>query len=393
MLFASFWACDTSDTIEEITNVINVYDTLVTPEYVITDFGAVGDGLTDCAPAFEKALAALPASGGLILIPEGDFLLNNPIEITRNFVTIKGVNNGLRSNIDVPAGDMVNPGGGSKLILGSSTYGIRIPSIPDVNGRKNRISGVNIKNLLISGGSERKGTGIYIQQDNDGIRIDNVVGINLNYGIFVIAADAMIIEKCWMSECLNSIVMNYGIQNMIANCQLGAQSGGVTVTLSNQENFVFEGNHVYPDGDVNLKMTNCTYTNVSSNNFQSYHVGMLELHGDNNLISNNIYWLRNALSQSVQLRAKDKDYGVIRVEGNANLISSSSITCNWNEGIINPVTIRSVSGSKNRFTNLLISDDNSKRVFYVNETTEIFNCVPADKINVDGDLNNIYVSY
>lgn len=71
-------ACEKGDTIEEIINVTNIYES---PEYIITDFGAVGDGITDCSQAFRDALASLPASGGSIVIPEGDFLLNNPITI------------------------------------------------------------------------------------------------------------------------------------------------------------------------------------------------------------------------------------------------------------------------------------------------------------------------
>ncbi|WP_279296147.1 glycosyl hydrolase family 28-related protein [Paraflavisolibacter caeni] len=364
------------------------------PEFIITNFGAKGDGKTDCSSIINDLILKMPAAGGTIVIPEGDFLLNNPIVVSRNFITIQGLNPGLRSNVDIGSSGVQQPGGGSKLLLGNTAIGIHVPSQPDVNGRKNRISGLVIKNLLISGGQGTKGTGISIVQDNDGVRIENVIGINLNIGIYAEAADAMIISTCWISECRNSIEMKNGIQNMITNCQLGAQPSGITVNLTNQENFNFTSNHVYPDGDVNLQLNNTRYANISSNNFQSYYVGMIEVNGGHsNLVSSNVCWLRVPGDTARQLRGKLNDYGVIRVSGDNHLISSNSIACNWANPSSNPVTIRSESGSGNRYQNLKINDVSSSRVFYVNETSEIFNCVPYSKVYVDGDVSKVYVKY
>ena len=44
-------------------------------EFVITDYGAKGDGQTDCSEAFKKAIsAAHAAGGGRVVVPEGSFL-------------------------------------------------------------------------------------------------------------------------------------------------------------------------------------------------------------------------------------------------------------------------------------------------------------------------------
>lgn len=57
--------------------------------YYITDFGAVGDGVTDSLPAFNKALAAArigPSKGGTIVISQGTFYCSDNIflrQITR----------------------------------------------------------------------------------------------------------------------------------------------------------------------------------------------------------------------------------------------------------------------------------------------------------------------
>ncbi len=54
-------------------------------DFVITKYGAVGDGVTDCNPAFKKAIAACTrAGGGRVVIPKGTFLTNGPIHLDNN---------------------------------------------------------------------------------------------------------------------------------------------------------------------------------------------------------------------------------------------------------------------------------------------------------------------
>ena len=54
-------------------------------DFVITNYGAVGDGVTDCNPAFKKAIAACTrAGGGRVVVPKGIFLTNGPIHLDNN---------------------------------------------------------------------------------------------------------------------------------------------------------------------------------------------------------------------------------------------------------------------------------------------------------------------
>ncbi len=54
-------------------------------DFKVTDYGAVGDGVTDCNPAFEKAIAACTkAGGGRVVVPKGTFLTNGPIHLDNN---------------------------------------------------------------------------------------------------------------------------------------------------------------------------------------------------------------------------------------------------------------------------------------------------------------------
>lgn len=355
-------------------------------EYIITKYGAIGDGENDCSTIINKLIEDLPPSGGVIVIPEGDFVLDSPIIVNKSFVTIRGLNTGMRSNIDVvDIHKLLGPGGGSKLILRRANTAILIPIMPNLGGLKNRISGVEIKDLMISGGASNNGIGIDVKYDNDRCRISNLIGINLNYGIRVKSADAMMIQDSWICEVQNSIEMTDGIQNMISNCQLGAQPSGITCKLVNQTNFLFTNNHIYPDGSKNLVLDNCEKINVTNNNFKSYYVGMLDINGNHNLVNGNIFWLADIFKN--QFMGYNEDYGVIRVAGNFNMLSSNIVVCNWNNLSIDPVTVYSLAGKGNSFANLLIENQNSTRVFLVNESAKIYNCVPVDKIKIERDEN------
>ena len=87
-----FTACDGDD------NLL-CYGTHTEIEGDVTTFGAIGDGKTDCSKAINSAIASLPSEGGVVVIPEGDFVLDAPIVINKHNVTIKGLNPGMRSNI------------------------------------------------------------------------------------------------------------------------------------------------------------------------------------------------------------------------------------------------------------------------------------------------------
>jgi polygalacturonase len=54
-------------------------------DFTVTDFGAKGDGTTDCLPAIKQAIEACHLQGGgRVVIPEGVFLVNGPIHLRSN---------------------------------------------------------------------------------------------------------------------------------------------------------------------------------------------------------------------------------------------------------------------------------------------------------------------
>ncbi|WAZ22560.1 hypothetical protein STRCI_003821 [Streptomyces cinnabarinus] len=61
------------------------------PVTSVTDFGAVPDGTTDCAPAINRAIAAAGrAGGGTVLIPPGTFRIDDVIRLGHSNVVLRG---------------------------------------------------------------------------------------------------------------------------------------------------------------------------------------------------------------------------------------------------------------------------------------------------------------
>jgi polygalacturonase len=51
-------------------------------DFTITDYGGIGDGRTDCKPAFNKAISACrEAGGGRVVVPAGQWLVRGPIHL------------------------------------------------------------------------------------------------------------------------------------------------------------------------------------------------------------------------------------------------------------------------------------------------------------------------
>ena len=70
-----------------IERIVNRIQLPVIPAYTIkvTDFGAKGDSVTNCKPAFDKAMkACAKKNGGTIVVPKGLYTINGPIHFVSN---------------------------------------------------------------------------------------------------------------------------------------------------------------------------------------------------------------------------------------------------------------------------------------------------------------------
>src|SRR5580765_4603381 len=58
--------------------------------YNVLDFGALGDGKTDCTAALQQAMDSMRrAGGGTVFVPEGRYVLKGTLQITKS-VTLRG---------------------------------------------------------------------------------------------------------------------------------------------------------------------------------------------------------------------------------------------------------------------------------------------------------------
>ena len=83
-VYLSFLGCFNSTVRDEINNGWSAADKILTDlkspvfpgnEYIITDFGAVNDGTTDCTDAFKKAIQkCYDEGGGKVVVPQGTYL-------------------------------------------------------------------------------------------------------------------------------------------------------------------------------------------------------------------------------------------------------------------------------------------------------------------------------
>lgn len=334
----------------------------------ITQYGLKTDGTTDCSDLINQLISDLPAEGGVIKIPKGQFRLDKPIQVKRNYVTIQGEE-------------------GSCLLMNNTEAAIHLPYVADVNGSKNRLSGVELQNLHIVG-QNYQGVGVYVEHDSDRTRLDNVTVEKCNIGFKINSADAVAVTNCNAVDVNNGMEMNGGIQNTVTDCTLGAQMTGVACRISGETNLLFAHNDLKDGGQSSLLMNGCNRVNVSDCVIAGQNVGLFELNGSNNLITGNSFVLNN--SGQDQLVGKTKDYGVILVKGNSNNFTCNMISCEWNPEIINPVTVSAPDGNANRFSDCTITDQTSECVFYISESTEVWDCVEdLSKISYKTEEKNL----
>ena len=334
----------------------------------VTQYGLKNDASSDCADLVNRLISDLPAEGGVIKFPEGEFRLDGPIKVTRNFVTITGTEN-------------------TTLYVNNSEAGIYLAYVAEVNGQKNRISGVELRNLHLVG-NDYNSIGVLVGHDNDRVQLTDITVEKCNLGMRINGADAIVINNCVMTDVKNGIEMNGGIQNSVTDCKFGSLSGGVSAYISGESNLLFSDNELNGVGTTGLNMNSCTRVNVSGCTVTGNKVGLFELNGDNNLVSGNTFTMKK--TDESQLGNRSQDYGVIVVKGSLNHFTDNTIDCQWDPEFENPITVSSPNGESNRFSNCTITDQSSEAVFYISESTEVTGCVEdASKITYKTEVKNL----
>lgn len=333
----------------------------------VTQYGLPADGSSDCSDLINQLIKDMPEQGGVLFFPEGTYRLDKPILLTHNFITLKGENQAEgtgKSNLAKRA----------KLLMNNRECAIQFAPIADVDGCKNRISGVEIENLTISGSEHnRLGVGIQVKHDNDRIRLTQLVIENFETGIQVNAADAMVIANCQVSNVKNGLEMNGGIQNTVSDCLFTPGENGIACNFTGETNLLFTHNQLIQGGKTALMMNGCNRVNASENTLENNCVGLMEVNGSHNQFAKNRF--RLVQNEGDQLRGENADYGVIRLKGDANHFVNNQILCDWKSDIQNPLTVWAPEGNNNRFADCAIKDQTSSCVFYISQGTEVIDCV------------------
>lgn len=329
----------------------------------ILDFGAQPENVNfDNAPAFNKAIQALPSVGGTIFIPNGNYFLKSTVNIDRSYVHVMGLNHGLRSGIDPVDGSTQAGGGGAKVTVQNPITAFKLENTHN----SNRLSGITFSGFDLRGDTNA-GVGIDGVSNTDRVVIDNMTINNVGIGVRLHAADAPRITNSWIAETQSSILLTGASQQAeIKNNSLGAQPKGTTIYMENPDRFNISGNNIYPDGASAIRILNPVHGSIVGNTISAYYNGMIEflpnsdgVFGNGNVISGNVIALESWHNNP---DGKDNKWGIVHVQAFNNVIAGNNILANGTP--TNTTGILVMKGDYNRISSnvITIQDTNSKVV-------------------------------
>ena len=333
----------------------------------LSDYGVANDGSVDCSSTINEIISDLPSGGGVIQFPSGIFRIDSPIVINKNYVVLNG------SYHIAEDGSKVLE---STIKASENIRAIHLPIIPDVNGMKNRISGVEILDIMIEGAD----VGVFVEHDNDRVRIVDTFVKDCATGFYIKSADACVISGCSITNTDNALYFYGGIQNSIMDCVFSARPNGVACKLERETNLIFSGNNCFAKASSAFTIAECQKINISNNRFEGCQYGLFDIQGSYNIIVNNQISLLSCTDN--QFGSYDINYGVVAIKGNYNNFINNTISCLWNSDLNSPVTISVQRGYYNRICNCIITDQTSDKVCYVTPSTEVLSCVE--------DMNKVY---
>ena len=195
----------------------------------LTDFGAVGDGNTDCGPALQAALNALAAGGGgTLIVPSGRYAIATPVSRDFAGAAVSIVIKGVESSTPVDTS-----GGGYEL---SQPLNLVSEFYPRTGSTQSAISISGLSNLLIKDiafvgtpdvQTDAANTLLFDGVENATIRHCEFYGLSalLGYGIVNAVRSGLRIEQSKFLGCTgNSGTYTPVVQNMewkgivVSNC-------------------------------------------------------------------------------------------------------------------------------------------------------------------------------
>ena|GEM_PF-691337 len=224
----------------------------------ITDFGAVGDGKTDCTAAIQAALdAARDAGGGVVEVPPGAYLTGQ-LRMKGQCITLKGYAGwGYHSDgnsafiLNDPSAEcilditgafdcFIDGMGFNGNRLGENIHGIRLDWDKHYRPQRNREDTPTITNTRVAGCT------------GDGLHFNNVWAYKVNHSMFIFNKGAGIRYMgcdAFVSDC----IMN------------GNQRGGVDGTALWSSGATFTANRIEWNGLGGIRLRRNTSLNITGN--------------------------------------------------------------------------------------------------------------------------------
>lgn len=284
------------------------------PSVSVTSYGAVGDGVHDDTPAFRAALAALPATGGVISVPAGQFrLVVDPAhstfrdtKITHHFAIAE------RDNVHIVgagATSVIMPTSpdsqGIRIIGGTghavSNLAFSLPDRPDMRRIRALLEITGAKDVSVTDVSFTGSSGSNLRIDTStGVYVGNVTSTNANmYGIDVESSRQVRVTGCTATDNRDGGIQIGWVGVVCREAQFVHVDGntvdgsveGPGILASSGFNLLIDGNTVsntcqagiylwgrapeYPLFSADI--TNNTVTNVCSGDY-TYTPGAIAIH-------------------------------------------------------------------------------------------------------------------
>lgn len=325
--------------------------------------------------------------GAVIYVPPGDYPLFTQVKIDISFLKICGSGHGFTSSsirFNVPEDEWQNlhelwPGG-SRIInnIQVSKEDEEINGAAFLIEREGdpRISSVEFKGFCIDGlhfiddeGSEPNPentyvnykTGIYVASAQDSFKINEMGLVYLEHGVTLYNSDALSIHDNFIAECGNCIELRgWGQASKVTDNLIGAGFDGYSIYAENFAQILITSNNIFPRGKSSIHLNAVTRSMATNNILHSFYPGMLIMTNGatENLISGN-HFLRDVEPwepMQIHNNGLSDDYGILRVEGDYNTITSNHFSEIIDPEYIlpigtKPVIINVESGTKNYITN------------------------------------------
>jgi len=184
--------------VEHINELRSKFDNLTSLPFVnIIDYGAVGDGITDDYHAFVAAEAALPTTGGTIVLPPGIFAISDTINPTKRVSYIGSGFDCSRNNSDRPSTVPITNIKWIGTAGGTMFLGNHLGSI--------KLSGLNFD------GNSSSNWGIYLISMNGSIFENVSITGTIIGGMLLIGSTTVLTDDCANNEFRNIYTFQTGI--------------------------------------------------------------------------------------------------------------------------------------------------------------------------------------